>query len=346
MNYKRLGRSGLKVSPLCLGMMSYGSPAWQPWVLDKGEARQFVKLALDHGINFFDTSDFYSYGGSEEALGEAVAGLCRREELVISTKVGMPMGTDVPNERGTSRKRIREAIDASLRRLKTDYVDLYLLHMWDPTTPIEESVDALEDLVRAGKILYYGASNFRAWQLAHAQHQALSRGGRGLTATQLQYNLVYREEEREALPYCDVAGLGAMVYSPLARGFLVGGDTAPDQLTDRERARVQKDAKSQALYGKPGDRAVRERLLELSRRRGVPPGQLAMAWVLSKPQVSTALVGALEPQHLLEAVAALQVTLSDEDLAFLEEPYVAGQLRTEGLKQVLAQQTRSAAAQP
>ncbi len=345
MNYKQLGKSGLKVSPLCLGMMSYGSSSWQPWVLDKSEAKPFVKLALDHGINFFDTSDFYSYGASEEALGEAVHGLCRREELVISTKVGMSMGTNVPNERGSSRKRIREGIDASLRRLKTDYVDLYLLHCWDPETPLEESIEALEDLVRAGKILYYGASNFRSWQLSHAQHVASMRGCRGLSATQLQCNLVYREEERETLPYCEAAGLGVMVYSPLARGFLVGGDADAEVLTERERVRVQKDAKTQALYGNAGDQTVRERLLELARRHGVPPGRLAMAWVLSKPQVSTALVGALEPQHLLEAVESLNITLSAEEIAFLEEPYVAGPLRTGGLKQVLAQQQKSAAAQ-
>lgn len=342
MRYVQLGSSGLKVSPLCLGMMSYGSPAWQPWVLDASAARQFVQLALELGINFFDTSDFYSYGKSEEALGAAVAGLCRREQVVISTKVGMPMGTDLPNERGNSRKRIREAVDASLRRLRTDYIDLYLFHLWDADTPIEESVDAMEDLVRAGKILYYGASNFRTWQLARTQHQALMRGGRGMSATQLQYNLVYREEERETLPWCSAEGLGVMVYSPLARGWLVGGDAAPEQLTERERTRVREDVKSQSLYGRPADVAVRERLLQIAARRDLPPGRMALAWLLSKPAVTTALIGALEPAHLHEAVAALEVRLDDDEVALLEEPYQPGPLRTEGFRQVMAQQQRRA----
>ena len=198
MEYRRLGHTGLKVSSLCLGMMSYGSPEWQPWVLPKEAACDFVRLALDNGINFFDTSDFYSFGQSEEALGLAISGLgLRREELVISTKVGMPMSA-LPNQEGNSRKRIREGIDASLRRLGVDYVDLYLLHKWDDETPIEESIEALQELQRAGKILYYGASNFRAAQLAKAQQVAQRSSAAGLSAMQLQYNLVYREEERAA----------------------------------------------------------------------------------------------------------------------------------------------------
>ena len=343
MDYRRLGNSGLKVSPLCLGMMSFGSPSWQPWVLDKAEARSFVAQATDAGINFFDTSDFYSYGDSEEALGEAMSGVARRQDLVISTKVGMPM-SGRPNDQGCSRKHICESIDASLRRLKTDYVDLYLLHKWDPHTPIEESVDALEDLVRAGKILYYGASNFRTYQLAKAQQHSLGNGRRGLTAMQLQYNLVYREEERENLPYCGDNGIGVMVYSPLARGWLVGGDQDPAKLTDRERTRVLQDAKGQALYGREADRLVRERLLALAAKMEIPPGRLAMAWILARPEVSTILVGALEPHHLTEAIAALDVTLASVDIADLEQPYVPGPLRTDGYKQVMAQQAKRAAA--
>jgi aryl-alcohol dehydrogenase-like predicted oxidoreductase len=339
MEYRKLGATGLKVSPLCLGMMSYGSPSWQPWVLEKSAAREFVKLALDNGINFFDTSDFYSYGGSEEALGEATSGLVRREELVISTKVGVPM-SQLPNEGGNSRKRIREAIDASLRRLKVDYVDLYLLHKWDADTPIEESIDALEDLVRAGKILYYGVSNFRTYQMAAAQHRALARSGRGLSAMQLQYNLVYREEERENLPFCAENGIGVMVYSPLARGWLIGGDTKPDELTQRERVRVEQDVKGQALYGQDGDLQVRSRLLEVAKRLGLPPGRVAMAWILARPHISTVLVGALEPHHLIEAVAALDVRLSAEDITYLEEPYRPGALRTAGYKEIMAQQAK------
>ena len=339
MEYRRLGNTGLRVSPLCLGMMSYGSPSWQPWVLEKEAAREFVKLALDHGINFFDTSDFYSYGASEEALGLATDGLVRREELVISTKVGMPM-SGLPNEQGNSRKRIREAIDASLKRLRVDYVDLYLLHKWDPETPIEESIDALEDLVRAGKILYYGVSNFRTYQLASAQERARAALRSGLAAMQLQYNLVYREEERENLPYCGENGIGVMVYSPLARGWLLGGGD-PKQLTGRERTRVQQDVKGQALYGHGGDEAVRSRLHEVAARLGVPPGRVALAWILARPEVSTVLTGAIEPHHLTEAVAALDLSLSAEDLALLGEPYRAGPLRTAGYKEVMAQQQAS-----
>ncbi len=338
MTYRRLGHTGLRVSPICLGMMSYGSPSWQPWVLEKEAAREFVKLALDIGINFFDTSDFYSYGQSEEALGLALNGLgVRREEVVISTKVGMPMGP-LPNEQGNSRKRIREGVDASLKRLGVDYIDLYLLHKWDQETPIEESIDALEDLIRAGKILYYGASNFRTYQLAAAQRRSLDRGGSGLSAMQLQYNLVYREEERENLPFCRDNGIGVMVYSPLARGWLIGGDRNPDELTERERTRVQQDVKGQALYGQGGDAEVRSRLHEVAGRHGIPPGRVAMAWILQRPEVATFLTGALEPHHLTEAIAALDVTLSAEDAAFLEEPYRPGALRTAGYKEIMAQQ--------
>lgn len=345
MDYRRLGSTGLKVSPLCLGMMSYGSPSWQPWVLEKEAARDFVKLALDSGVNFFDTSDFYSYGQSEEALGMALRGLgVRREQTVISTKVGMPMSA-LPNEQGNSRKRIRDGIDASLRRLGTDYVDLYLLHKWDPDTPIEESIDALKDLQREGKILYYGASNFRTFQLARANEIARANGGAGLASTQLQYNLVYREEERENIPYCDENGVGVMVYSPLARGWLIGGDQDPAELTERERVRVQQDVKGQALYGHGGDTEVRARLHEVAARLGLPPGRVAMAWVLRRPGVSSLLTGALEPHHLTEAVAALDIVLSDDDVSFLEEPYRPGALRTAGFKEVMAQQQARGAGQ-
>lgn len=338
MEYRRLGQTGLKVSPLCLGMMSYGSSDWQPWVLPKEAARDFVRLALDNGVNFFDTSDFYSFGQSEEALGMAMSGLgLRREELVISTKVGMPMSA-LPNEQGNSRKRIREGIDASLRRLGTDYVDLYLLHKWDDGTPIEESIEALQDLQRSGKILYYGVSNFRTAQLARTQQVAQRSGAAGLSAMQLQYNLVYREEERENIPYCTENGIGVMVYSPLARGWLIGGDQKKEGLTERERTRVEQDAKGQALYGKGGDAEVRARLLEVADRLGLPPGRVAMAWILRRPGISTILTGALEPHHLTEAVAAVQVELSDEDVAYLEEPYRPGAIRTAGYKEVMAQQ--------
>jgi len=337
MRTRNLGSAGLKVSPLCLGMMSYGSPSWQPWVLEKSAARDFVKQALDAGLNFFDTSDFYSNGASEEALGEAIRGVVPRGEVVISTKVGMPLG-GAPTMQGNSRKRIRDGVDASLKRLGVDYIDLYLLHKWDDGTPIEESIEALDDLVRAGKILYRGVSNFRTYQLAAAQRCAAQDGHRGLAAMQLQYNLVYREEERENLPYCRDNGVGVMVYSPLARGWLIGGDKDTSALTERERTRVQKDVKGQALYGRGGDAAVRERLQELAGRLGLPPGRVAMAWILARPEISTILVGALEPHHLSEAVAALDVNLSAEDMAYLEEPYRPGVLRTAGYKEIMAQQ--------
>jgi aryl-alcohol dehydrogenase-like predicted oxidoreductase len=336
MQTRNLGVAGLKVSPLCLGMMSYGSRSWQPWVLEKTAARNFVRQAVEAGLNFFDTSDFYSYGASEEALGEAIREL-PRGELVISTKVGMPLN-NAPTMQGNSRKRIRDGVDASLRRLGVEYIDLYLLHKWDDGTPIEESIEALDDLVRAGKILYHGVSNFRTFQHAAAQRCATARGGRGLAAMQLQYNLVYREEERESLPYCRDNGIGVMVYSPLARSWLIGGDTVASELTERERKRVEQDVKGQALYGQSGDLAVRERLHEVARRLGLPPGRVAMAWILSRPEISTILVGALEPHHLSEAVAALDVTLGPEELAYLEEPYRPGALRTAGYKEIMAQQ--------
>jgi aryl-alcohol dehydrogenase-like predicted oxidoreductase len=334
MKYRKLGKSGLSVSALTLGMMSYGNSKWQPWVLDKSEGRKFVKQALDHGINFFDTADFYSIGASEESLADAMNGLCKREELVISTKVGLPMDKS-PNGRGSSRKHIRESVHASLKRLDTDYIDMYMLHVWDGATPIEESVDTLEDLIREGKILYTGASNFLAWQLAHAQYSSKSRGGRGFTTMQLQYNLVYREEERDLLPFCNLEGLGVMVFSPLARGWLVNGDTAASSLTERERVRTQQDAKAKFLYGSTADHIVRDRLLQLADRRGIPPGRIGLAWLHSRPHVSTVIVGALEPRHLDEAVASLDVVLTLDELKFLEEAYVAGPVKSDGLEQVL-----------
>lgn len=346
MNPRNLGKSGLMVAPLCLGMMSYGSPSWAPWVLDKGEASRFVGLALDHGLNFFDTADFYSYGASEEGLGAALAGV-PRGEVVLSSKVGVPMNGK-PTMRGNSRKHLRDAIEATLRRLKTDYLDLYLLHVWDDTTPIGETIDALERLVDQGKILYYGASNFRSWQLSHAQQQALLAGGRGFTAMQLQYNLVCRDDERDTLPLCGIEGIGVMVYSPLARGWLVGGDTDVARLTERERARVEKDVKSQAIYGSAADRQVRACLLQLARERDVPPGRIALAWLLARPHVSTIIVGALEPHHLREAVAALDLTLTAAELQLLDAAYVPGGsagiggVRAGGYKELLAQQQQLA----
>jgi aryl-alcohol dehydrogenase-like predicted oxidoreductase len=334
MNYRKLGRSGLAVSPLCLGMMSYGSREWQPWVLDKSEARAFVRQALDAGINFFDTADFYSAGQSEVALGEAIRGLVGRDELVLSSKCGLPMGADA-NARGGSRKHVHASIDASLKRLGVDHLDLYLMHVWDGATPVEETVEALHDLVRAGKILHFGASNYMTWQLAVAQRAALSQGRRGFTTMQLQINLAYREEERDMLPFCEHEGIGVMVFSPLARGWLVNGDGEAVTLTERERIRVERDAKARFLYGSSADHAVRARLLEVAERLGLPPGRVALAWVLSRPQVSSVLVGALEPRHLEEALAALEVQLSPDDCALLESAYRPGPIKSDALDTVL-----------
>lgn len=336
MKYHKLGNSGLTVSALCLGMMSYGTDRWQPWVLNKSEGRRFVSQALDHGINYFDTADFYSFGQSEEALHEAIQGLCAREDIVISTKAGLPMGKS-PNARGSSRKHIMEAVDASLKRLGTDYIDLYMIHVWDGSTPIEETVAALDDLVRAGKILYYGASNYLTWQLASSHYTARHHGGRGFSCMQLQYNLLYREEEREMLPFCDLEGIGVTVFSPLARGWLVNGDGSGRQLTEREQTRTHQDAKTRALYGSAADHAVRDRLLVVAERLGQPPGRVAMAWLHSKPQVNSVLVGALEPTHLDEAVASLEINLSEEDCQFLEEAYVTGPVKTDALDAVQKQ---------
>ncbi|ABE36878.1 aldo/keto reductase family protein [Paraburkholderia xenovorans LB400] len=337
MQYKQLGKSGLRVSGLCLGMMSYGSSKWAPWVLDKSAGAAFVMQALEHGINFFDTADFYSYGASEEVLGEAINSVGRRHETVISTKVGLPMDQST-NGRGLSRKHIHESVNASLRRLKTDYIDLYTLHVPDSATPIEETVDALNDLVGAGKILYYGASNYMTWQLAHAHYTALSRSGRGFTSMQLQYNLLYREEERDMLPFCDLEGLGVMVYSPLARGWLVSGDGSASELTDREKTRATQDAKTKTLYGSNPDHAVRNRLLEIAGARGLPPGRIALAWLHSRPGVSSVIVGALETSHLDEAVASLEVRLTNEEIALLEEAYTPVSIKSDGLAAVLKQQ--------
>ena len=339
MKYRKLGNTGLSVSPLCLGMMSYGSSKWQPWVLGKDEGRKFVKQAVDNGINFFDTADFYSFGASEESLRESITGTFNRDELVISTKVGLPMNGS-PNSRGSSRKHINEAINASLSRLGTDYIDMYIIHVWDGTTPVEETVAALEDLVRAGKILYYGASNYMTWQLAQSQQAAKAQRGRTFSCMQLQYNLLYREEERDMLPYCEAEGIGVMVFSPLARGWLVNGDGAGKSLTERESVRTFQDAKTKAIYGSKADHTVRQRLLEVAERNDVPPGRIAMAWLLAKDQISSVVVGALESKHLSEAISAVDLNLSTEDCRYLEEAYVPVPIKTDGLSEVEKQSKR------
>jgi len=319
MEYRRLGSTGLKVSRLCLGCMSYGSSNWRPWVLDGSAARPFIKEALDAGINFFDTADVYSFGASESALGDALKALgTRRSDLVIATKACSKMG-EGPNERGLSRKHIFDSIDASLSRLGTDYVDLYQIHRWDPETPIEETLEALNDLVRAGKVRYLGASSMYAWQFSRALHLAEAHGWSRFVAMQNHYNLIYREEEREMIPLCRSEGVGLIPWSPLARGFLAGNRRAEDK--KGETARARSDDFAQSMYFQPDDFAVVERVREVAAGRRVKPAQIALAWVASRPGVSAPIIGATKPGHLADALGALDIALEPEEVAALEAPY-------------------------
>lgn len=320
MQYRRLGATGLQVSKVCLGMMSYGAPDWQSWVLPGDAGPRFVRMALDRGINFFDTADFYSFGQSEEILGQSIRDLTDRANVVIATKVGLPMAPNA-NRGGLSRKHIFASIDASLRRLQTDYVDLYQLHRADPATPIEETLEALHDVVKAGKALHVGASNFAAWDFARAVYTGRWQAGLRLSAMQLQLNLAYREDERDLLPLCRAEAIGVVVYSPLARGFLTGNRTEAATLTERERRRATGDAKAHTLYGSPGDRRVLDQLLQIAAARGLSPAQVAMAWVHHQPGISSVLCGALEESHLEDAVAAVDVNLTEDELSRLEAPY-------------------------
>jgi len=318
MEYVNLGSTGLKVSRLCLGAMTYGSKAWRPWVLDEEESRPFLRRALELGINFFDTADMYSNGVSEEILGRALRDFgVPREQVVIATKVFFPTG-DAPNQRGLSRKHIRHAIEASLRRLGVDYVDLYQIHRFDYSTPIEETLEALDELVRSGKALYLGASSMYAWQFARMLYKADQLGLTRFVSMQNHYNLVYREEEREMIPLCRAEGIAVLPWSPLARGFLAGNRRREDY-GDTLRART--DDYAHKLYYRPSDFAVVERVTELARRRGVSNAQIALAWLLAQPGVTAPIIGASKIEHLEEAVAALRLKLEHEELGALAEPY-------------------------
>ncbi len=317
MEYVNLGRSGLKVSRICLGTMTYGTSQWRKWVLDEKESRPFIRRALELGINFFDTADMYSRGVSEEVLGRALRDFARREEVVIGTKVFNAMG-EGPNQGGLSRLHIMQAIDASLRRLGTDYVDLYQIHRWDTETPIEETLQALDDLIRAGKVRYIGASSMFAWQFAKSLYLADQHGWTRFISMQNHYNLVYREEEREMLPLCQAEGIGVIPWSPLARGFL-SGTRSPKDWGDTVRAKT--DDFAQQMYFQESDFAVVKRVAELASRRGITPSQAALAWLLGTEGVAAPIVGASKMQHLEEAVAAVGLPLSPEEHAFLEEPY-------------------------
>jgi 1-deoxyxylulose-5-phosphate synthase len=316
MKYVNLGRTGLKVSRICLGVMSYGNPSERQWFLPEAEGRPFIKRALELGINYFDTADMYSHGASEEILGRALRDFARRDEVVIATKVYFPMG-DGPNDRGLSRKHILAAIDASLRRLGTDHVDLYQIHRWDYETPIEETLEALHDVVRAGKARYLGASSMYAWQFARALYLADRGGWTRFVAMQNHYNLLYREEEREMLPLCRAEGIGVVPWSPLARGFLAGNRTRERRATTRARS----DRYADDLYGADSDFDVAERVAEVARRRGEPAAQIALAWLLRQPGVTAPIIGATRMPHLEEAVASLDVELGTLLVAELEAPY-------------------------
>ncbi len=318
MQYVRLGTTGLKVSRICLGVMSYGSKKWREWVLEEEDSRPFLKRSLDLGINFFDTADMYSTGVSEEILGRALRDFGPgRDRVVIATKVFNPMGDD-PNQKGLSRKHIRHAIDDSLRRLGTDYVDLYQIHRLDPETPMEETIEALDDVVRSGKALYVGASSMFAWQFARMLDLASHSGKARFVTMQNHYNLVYREEEREMIPLCLDRGIGVLPWSPLARGFLAGGRRRQDY---GDTVRAKTDDYAKGLYYQDSDFTVADRLKEVAAKRGLPMARVALAWLLAKPGVTAPIVGATKMEHLEEAVAALDVKLDAGEIAALEEPY-------------------------
>ena len=318
MQYIRLGQTGLRVSRICLGMMTYGSPSWRPWVLDEEQGRPFVKRALEHGINFFDTADVYSRGRSEEVLGRALRDFgAAREQVVVATKAFYPVNDGV-NARGLSRKHLFDAIDGSLSRLGMEYVDLYQIHRFDPDTPIEETMSALQDIVRAGKARYIGASSMAAWQFANMLHASDRRGWARFVSMQNHYNLIYREEEREMLPLCRDEGIGIIPWSPLARGFLAGNRRKADR---GETARARSDEFAQEMYYTDDDFAVAARTVEVAERLGAKPTQVALAWLLSKPGITAPIVGASKLAHLDEAVESLKVELSPEDTKLLEEPY-------------------------
>jgi len=318
MEYVNLGKTGMRVSRICLGMMSFGNDSEREWVLDEDAAEPIVRAAVEGGVTFFDTADTYSGGASEVATGRLVGKMLTRDEVVIATKVFMPV-TPGENGGGLSRKHILSAIDASLSRLGMDYVDLYQIHRWDPRTPIEETMGALHDVVRAGKARYIGASSMFAWQFAKAQHVAERDGGTRFVSMQPHYNLIYREEEREMIPQCIDQGVGVIPWSPLARGVLAGNRSRDGE---RRTTRSGTDPFTDYLYSQPSDFDVVERVAEVAASRGVPPAQVALAWLLHRPGVTAPIVGATKLGHLTDALAAEKLELSEKEMKALEEPYV------------------------
>jgi aryl-alcohol dehydrogenase (NADP+) len=316
--YTNLGTTGLKISRICLGCMSYGTPKWRDWVLDYEASKPFYRRAVELGINFFDTADVYSNGESEVVTGRMLKELgVSREQVVVATKVHGPMGKD-PNQKGLSRKHIMHAIDNSLQRLGLDYVDLYQIHRFDRNTPIEETMEALTDVVQSGKALYIGASSMYAYQFASMLHASDTNGYARFVTMQNHYNLVYREEEREMIPLCREEGIGLIPWSPLARGFLAGNRTKENW---GSTTRAKSDDFAQNMYYDDSDFEVVRRVSEIAGKRGLPNAQVAMAWLLQQPGVSAPIIGATKMQHLEDAVAALSVKLTDEELKALAEPY-------------------------
>ena len=321
MEYGNLGATGLKVSRLALGMMTYGSKAWREWVLEWDDSKPLIRRAVEAGINFFDTADVYSLGASEEITGRALKEFGgRREDQVIATKVFNPM-SDAPNDQGLSRKHIMASIDASLKRLGVDYVDLYQIHRFDAHTPIEETVEALNDVVRAGKALYLGASSMYAWQFLKMLHEQETHGFARFVTMQNHYNLVYREEEREMIPLCLSEKMGLIPWSPLARGFLAGNRKSNEDKQQAETTRGRTDDFAHKLYYRESDFTVVDRVTEIAQARGVKNAQVALAWMLAKPGVSAPIIGASKPYQLEDALAAMELKLSDEEMKRLEAPY-------------------------
>ena len=317
MDYVRLGATGTKVSGLCLGMMTFGTPGWRDYVMEEDSGRPIIKAAVDAGINFFDTADVYALGGSEEVTGRILGDLLGRHEYVLATKVYNPMG-DGPNDRGLSRKHIMESIDASLRRLKTDYVDLYIIHRWDYATPIEETMGALHDVVRSGKALYIGASSMYGWQFMKAQAVARQNGWTPFVSMQNHYNLIYREEEREMIPLCLDQGIAVTPWSPMARGFLAGnrhrqggGDTV----------RAKTDEIAQRMYYRDVDFAIADRVGEVASRLGASRPEVALGWMLTKPAITAPIIGVSTEEQLRTVLKAADRKLSPDDVEYLEELY-------------------------
>ena len=318
MDYVRLGTTGLKVSRLCLGTMTYGTPAWRPWVLDEEASRPFIKRAIERGINFFDTADMYSRGVSEQVVGRALKDFAKRDEIVLATKVFYPV-EDHPNGGGLSRKHIMSAIDASLTRLGMDYVDLYQIHRFDDHTPIEETLEALHDVVKAGKARYIGASTMYAYQFVKMIYTQRANGWTQFVSMQNHYNLVYREEERDTIPFCIEEGIGVIPWSPLARGFLAGNRKRGEKSAS---LRDQHDTWGHTLYYTDPDYDVVDRVVEVARQKGVKPIQVALAWILSKPGITAPIVSATKLEQLDQLLDGMSVTLTADEVSALEEPYV------------------------